>query len=105
MKASINCGKLIRILPNYPMDGQNAVVELCDLQTFLENDPDYIELSSFPGPLIKGVTHKKQIIEYCYSKIKGATFNREIVDIESYVLMWELLILLIQQNGVSFRRL
>ncbi|CAH1130815.1 unnamed protein product [Ceutorhynchus assimilis] len=100
MKAAISSGKFVRILPHYPMDGQNAVVELCDFQVFLENEPDYIELSSFPGPLIKGVTHKKQIIEYCDGKIRGAANNRDIVDNESYVLMWELLILLIRQNGM-----
>lgn len=101
LKASIASGRLIRVQPNYPMDGQSAVVDVCNLQTLLEHDPNYIELCSFPGPLIKGVTHKKQIIEYCDSKIRGATYNRDIADVESYILMWELLILLIRQNGVS----
>ncbi|XP_066150746.1 protein transport protein Sec16B isoform X3 [Euwallacea fornicatus] len=100
LKASISTGNLIRILPNYPMDGQNAIVDVCNLQSFLENDPDYIELSSFPGPLIKGVTHKKQIIEYCDTKIRDANCNRDIADVDSYILMWELLILLLRQNGM-----
>lgn len=100
LKASIASGNLIKILPHYPMDGQSAVVHVSNLRTLLESDPDYLELSCFPGPLCKGVTHKKQIIEYCESKIKGA-YLRNITDIESYVLLWELLILLIRQNGVS----
>ncbi|KAG5880668.1 hypothetical protein JTB14_037567 [Gonioctena quinquepunctata] len=99
-KASIASGKFLRILPHYPMDGQNATVEICNLQSLLLNDQEYRELSEFPGPLVKGSTHKKTIIEYCENKIKDASYNRTIVDVESYVLMWELLILLIRQNGM-----
>ncbi|XP_044262205.1 protein transport protein Sec16A isoform X2 [Tribolium madens] len=99
IKASINCGKMVKILPHYPLDGQASTVELCSLENFLYNDEDYQELKRFPGPLAKGTTHKKTIIEYCENKIKNAVFNH-ISDKESYILMWELLILLIRQNGM-----
>lgn len=49
---------------------------------------------------ISGVTHKKTIIEYCENKKKYAIYNKDIIDTDSYILMWELLILLIRQNGV-----
>ena len=101
IKASITSGKLVKILPHYPLDGQAPTVELCNLETLLNNDEDYQELKRFPGPLVKGTTHKKTIIEYCESKIKEANHSADIVDRESYVLMWELLILLIRQNGVG----
>lgn len=52
---------------------------------------------------LSGVTHKKPIIEYCENKIRHAIYNKDIVDADSYILMWELLILLIRQNGVSIR--
>jgi len=48
-----------------------------------------------------GVTHKKTIIEYCENKIKKAVVNEEIIDRASYILLYELMIMLIQQNGVS----
>lgn len=48
-----------------------------------------------------GVTHKKTIIEYCENKIKKAVMNEEMVDRASYILLYELMIMLIQQNGVS----
>lgn len=48
-----------------------------------------------------GVTHKKTIIEYCENKIKKAVVNEEMVDRASYILLYELMIMLIQQNGVS----
>lgn len=100
VKASIGSGQLVKIVPNYPLDGQPASVELCDLQSFLRFDNEFQELNEFPGPLIKGVTHKKTIIEYCENKIKNVAYSSDIVDVESYVLMWELLILLLRQNGV-----
>lgn len=100
VKVSITSGKLVKILPNYPLDGQTASVEIHSLQNFF-NDHEFSELNEFPGPLIKGVTHKKTIIEYCENKIRNVTYNDQIVDVDSYVLMWELLILLLRQNGVS----
>lgn len=100
IKGSISSGKLLKILPHYPMDGQNATVEICNLHSLLGNDGEFLELNDFPGPLVKGVTHKKTIIEYCENKIRLA-IHQNISDVESYVLMWELLILLIRQNGVS----
>ncbi|XP_023012010.2 endoplasmic reticulum export factor secretory 16 isoform X2 [Leptinotarsa decemlineata] len=100
LKASITSGKLIHILPHYPMDGQSAIVEVSSLHSLLLNNEEYVELSEFPGPLVKGSTHKKTIIEYCENKIKAAISNKAIVDVDSYVLMWDLLILLIRQNGM-----
>lgn len=101
IKASITSGHLVKIFPNYPLDGQKATIEIGNLHELLSNDDEYKELVEFPGPLVKGVTHKKTIIEYCESKIRNAVCNREISDVDSYVLMWELLILLLRQNGVS----
>ncbi|XP_049821203.1 protein transport protein Sec16A-like isoform X4 [Aethina tumida] len=100
IRASISSGKLLRVLPNYPIEGDAPIVEVCNLQQILENDEEFKELNSFPGPLVKGVSHKKTIIEYCENKIRSAGFNNDIVDVDSYVLMWELLILLIRQNGM-----
>lgn len=48
-----------------------------------------------------GVTHKKTIIEYCENKIKKATMSEELFDRASYILLYELMIMLIQQNGVG----
>lgn len=102
IKASISSGNLVKIPPHYPLDGQIAAVEFGDIQTLLLSDDELKELVDFPGPLVKGVTHKKTIIEYCENKIRHAFLNHSIVDRQSYVLMWELLILLIRQNGVSY---
>nr|CAI5859844.1 unnamed protein product [Callosobruchus analis] len=100
LKASISSGRLLRVLPHYPMDGQSATVEVCHMNLLLADDEGFKELSEFPGPLAKGTTHKKTIIEYCENKIKRASHNQDLIDAESYILMWELLILLVRQNGM-----
>lgn len=100
IKVSINSGIVVKVPPHYPLDGQSASVEVGSLQTVLNSNEEYNELVNFPGPLIRGVTHKKTIIEYCESKIRQAN-SQNFRDCQSYVLMWELLILLIRQNGVS----
>ncbi|RZC42229.1 uncharacterized protein BDFB_009106, partial [Asbolus verrucosus] len=51
IKVSISSGKLVKVLPHYPLDGQAPNVELCNLESFLYNDEDYQELKRFPGPL------------------------------------------------------
>ncbi|XP_078045741.1 endoplasmic reticulum export factor secretory 16 isoform X7 [Augochlora pura] len=94
-------GSLIHVLPSYPTDGERAKVEILKLDNLLSHDPVTRDLRAYPGPLIKqvGVTHKKTIIEYCENKIKKAAANEEMIDRASYILLYELMIILIQQNG------
>ncbi|KRT78287.1 hypothetical protein AMK59_7091, partial [Oryctes borbonicus] len=100
LKVSISSGRLVKILPNYPLDGQDAIVELMNVQNLLCKDDEIEELVGFPGPLVRGTTHKKTVIEYCESKIKRATWSDSINDPNSYILLWQLMILLIRQNGM-----
>lgn len=67
----------------------------------------------YPGPLLRGPTHKKQVIEFCQEQIRlgppGASSSTrssmaslqslEPPNKTSYTLMWNLLILLLRQNG------
>nr|XP_033185020.1 protein transport protein Sec16A isoform X3 [Bombus vancouverensis nearcticus] len=94
-------GSLIHVHPSYPSDGERAKVDIFRLDNLLSHDPVARDLRAYPGPLIKqvGVTHKKTIIEYCENKIKRAASNEEMVDRASYILLYELMIMLIQQNG------
>lgn len=92
-------GSLIHVYPAYPSDGERAKVDIFKLENLLSHDPIARDLRAYPGPLIKGVTHKKTIIEYCENKIKKAASNEEMVDRASYILLYELMIMLIQQNG------
>ncbi|XP_053989660.1 uncharacterized protein LOC128882118 isoform X2 [Hylaeus volcanicus] len=95
----LSIGSLIHVHPTYPTDGERAKVDIFRLDNLLLHDPVARDLRVYPGPLIKGVTHKKTIIEYCENKIKRAGSNEEMVDRASYILLYELMIMLIQQNG------
>lgn len=87
--------------------------------------PEYKEMKSFPGPLIKydkfvitwyglksnfpilfcrDITHKNTIVQFCQRKIRDLEVNDNQLDRENLILLWELLILLLRQNGVSFFR-
>lgn len=80
------------------------------------NDPTKRLYQLYPGPLLRGPTHKKQVIEFCQEQIRlgppgAATSVRSVSNSmaslnsleqpnkTSYTLMWNLLILLLRQNG------
>ncbi|XP_014669558.1 PREDICTED: protein transport protein Sec16A-like isoform X2 [Priapulus caudatus] len=92
-------GALLKVLPNSPEDGQPARVELHDVQGFLGSSAEMEEMRAFPGPLVKSETHKKDVIIFCQNKIKECKADYELVDKSSAVLLWELNVLLIRQNG------
>lgn len=53
---------------------------------------------SFPGPLVRGVSHKKTVIEFCEEKMK----QDQTIAVSlraSYSLLWSYLILMLRQNG------
>ncbi|XP_051159047.1 uncharacterized protein LOC127280206 isoform X3 [Leptopilina boulardi] len=101
VKGSFSIGCLVHVHPAYPADGERAKLDIFRIDNLLQNDPVARELRTYPGPLIKqvGVTHKKTIIEYCENKIKKAAINNDMIDRASYILLYELMIMLIQQNG------
>lgn len=45
------------------------------------------------------MTHKKSVIEYCEARVRSAA-GAATRDPVGYVLIWELLALLLRQNGV-----
>ncbi|KAF4517891.1 hypothetical protein B566_EDAN001845, partial [Ephemera danica] len=93
-------GRLVHILPHLPRDGQMATVFIHDIGALLANDPVTAELRSFPGPLVRGTTHKNSVIQFCTLKIRAAEMDPLIFDRDSYILVWKLLILLLRQNGM-----
>ena len=74
-------------------------MEVHSIEALLRNTADSQELLAFPGPLKPGVTHKNDVIKFCEKKIAAAEGRRDIADKESYVLLWEMLVLLLRQKG------
>lgn len=62
-----------------------------------------VSLSNYDISEYRGVTHKKTIIEYCEAKIKKAEYIEDVDDPASYILLYELMVMLIRQNGVLSR--
>ncbi|OQR69598.1 hypothetical protein BIW11_04337, partial [Tropilaelaps mercedesae] len=98
---------LVKLHPStLSLDSKPPQLELHDLKLILEGEPASKELARFPGPLVRAETHKNQVIHFCNQRINAARKNKLpmlndqfIVDRESYVLLWELLVLLLRQNG------
>lgn len=68
----------------------------------IENVPIYDRsrrlYQSYPGPLVRGVSHKKTVIEFCEDKLKQNTHIEWSLR-ASYNLLWSYLILMLRQNG------
>ena len=92
-------GLLVKVESNNPRDGQTATVELHNIASLMRDTRDSQELASFPGPLRPGETHKNDVIKFCEKKISSVASRHDIADKESYVLLWEMLVLLLRQKG------
>ncbi|GIZ02513.1 hypothetical protein CEXT_279332 [Caerostris extrusa] len=92
-------GMLIIGIPSQINTVPAMPIQIQNLQTLRENEDSFQELKNHQGPLIRGLTHKNDVIEFCTQKIKSIKSLEDIVDRESYVLLWELMVLLLRQNG------
>ena len=45
------------------------------------------------------MTHKNDVIKFCERKISGSRGRSDLADRDSFVLLWEMLILLLRQKG------
>ncbi|XP_071152410.1 protein transport protein Sec16A-like isoform X2 [Mytilus edulis] len=93
-------GHLIKVMPNRPKEGQTATVEIHDISMMLEDRPEVEELKCFPGPLVRGDTHKNDVLSFCQQKAKACSENINMTDRDSAELIWKLLEVLIKQNGM-----
>jgi COPII coat assembly protein SEC16 len=78
------------------VDSQNGyMVKIENIPVFDKTRRLY---QSYPGPLVRGVSHKKTVIEFCEDKLKQ---DQQIVSSQraSYSLLWSYLILMLRQNG------
>ncbi|CAK1599259.1 unnamed protein product [Parnassius mnemosyne] len=99
IKGSISARHVVVVPAGWPADGRPAAVRLLPLHAAAQHDPALQHLLAYPGPLARGVTHKKSVIDYCTSRISNAG-KLCALDPLGYVLVWELLALLLRQNGV-----
>ncbi|XP_037934750.1 uncharacterized protein LOC119669065 isoform X2 [Teleopsis dalmanni] len=106
--ATLGAGVLVTVKPK--ITSQGNVSHIVKLQRPTVNDASFQFCQSFPGPLVRGLTHKKTIIEFCEEQIRLKPYESTIYAKQlmpnaekyraSYTLMWNLLILLVRQNGM-----
>ncbi|XP_013104865.2 uncharacterized protein LOC106085249 isoform X2 [Stomoxys calcitrans] len=106
---SFGSGILVTVKPKYTPHGQ--ISNIVKLLKFKPNDETRKLFKVFPGPLVRGLTHKKTVIEFCQEQIRlgpmeTTIYAKQLISNNaekyraSYTLMWNLLILLLKQNGM-----
>lgn len=119
--ASLANGLLVCVRPLYHGSSSSSQQHVSSVVRIMQlaggNDGTRKSLLAYPGPLTRGVTHKKTVIEFCEEqirlgpassalKLRGNSMSSvyssqsQSTARASYTLMWNLLILLLRQNGV-----
>ncbi|XP_042320292.1 protein transport protein Sec16B [Sceloporus undulatus] len=91
-------GQLIRGCPNYPAEGQPALVEIHSLEVILHDTPEQEAMRAFPGPLIREDLHKMDVMTFCQRRAAPGWNLASNLGRDS-ALLWKLLLLLCRQNG------
>ena len=81
----------------------NGVLNIIKIENIQLSDRFRNIYHSYPGPLVKGTSHKKTIIEFCEEQLKQEILcdkeMSEKLNKSSYALLWNYLILVLRQNG------
>ncbi|XP_078498166.1 protein transport protein Sec16B [Lissotriton helveticus] len=91
-------GQMVRVCPNYPTEGQPAIIEIHSLEVILHDTQEQEEMRAFLGPLIREDLHKGDILSLCQRKVELIK-QLDAVRSRDAVLLWQLLVLLCRQNG------
>ncbi|XP_053549274.1 protein transport protein Sec16B isoform X2 [Bombina bombina] len=91
-------GHLVRVCPNFPADGQPAIVEIHSLEVILNETAEQEEIRNFPGPVQREDLHKVDIMNFCQQNIEqclrsGSPQRRDDA------LLWQMLLQMCRQNG------
>ncbi|XP_075534437.1 uncharacterized protein LOC142568320 isoform X1 [Dermacentor variabilis] len=95
------CGAngLLKLVPTLSSGNLPPPIEIHSLKHLFQKDPQFHELQAFPGPLVRSETHKNDVIQFCTQKIQSFTEDPSLPDRSSHILLWELLVLMLRQNG------
>ncbi|XP_053671381.1 uncharacterized protein LOC128721633 [Anopheles nili] len=113
---NVSAGLLISTKNRLTMNGMADTVKIYSLGL---NDASRKLFQTYPGPLVKGITHKKSVIEFCEEQLRlGPPYGGALALIKSrgnsvnslhsssqganrssFALLWNYIILLLRQNG------
>ncbi|XP_037269079.2 uncharacterized protein LOC119160912 isoform X3 [Rhipicephalus microplus] len=95
------CGTngLLKLIPTLSSGDLPPPIEIHSLKHLFQKDPQFHELQAFPGPLVRSETHKNDVIQFCTQRIQSFADDPSLPDRSSHILLWELLVLMLRQNG------
>ncbi|KAL1424404.1 hypothetical protein MTO96_020191 [Rhipicephalus appendiculatus] len=95
------CGTngLLKLVPTLSSGDLPPPIEIHSLKHLFQKDPQFHELQAFPGPLVRSETHKNDVIQFCTQRIQSFADDPSLPDRSSHILLWELLVLMLRQNG------
>eukprot|EP00079_Xenopus_tropicalis_P015913 XP_004914083.1 PREDICTED: protein transport protein Sec16B isoform X1 [Xenopus tropicalis] len=91
-------GHLVRVCPNFPDEGQPALVEIHSLEVLLHDTVEQEEMRNFPGPVQREDLHKVDIIKFCQHNVSRCLKTKGNGSCDE-ALLWQILLQMCRQNG------
>lgn len=91
-------GQLIRVCPNFPDEGQPALVEIHSIEVLLSDTQEQEEMRRFPGPVQREDLHKVDVMNYCQQNMRQCLRSQGVRSRDN-ALLWQVLLQMCQQNG------
>ncbi|XP_073499458.1 protein transport protein Sec16B [Phyllobates terribilis] len=91
-------GQLIRVCPNFPDEGQPALVEIHSTEILLCDTLEQEEMREFPGPVQREDLHKVDVMNYCQQNVSQCLRSQGARSRDS-ALLWQVLLQMCRQNG------
>ncbi|XP_069837816.1 protein transport protein Sec16B isoform X2 [Dendropsophus ebraccatus] len=91
-------GQLIRVCPNFPDEGQPALVEIHSLEVLLHDTSEQEEMRGFPGPVQREDLHKVDVLNYCQQNVRQCLRSPGAHGHHN-ALLWQVLLQMCRQNG------
>ncbi|MEE6495980.1 hypothetical protein FKM82_002190 [Ascaphus truei] len=91
-------GQLVRVCPNFPDEGQPALVEIHSMEVLLHDTLEQEELRSFPGPMQRDDLHKVDVMNFCQCSVSQCLHSQGPRSRDD-ALLWQMLLQMCRQNG------
>ncbi|KAM3915058.1 protein transport protein Sec16B [Leptodactylus fuscus] len=91
-------GQLIRVCPNFPDEGQPALVEIHSVEILLHDTREQEEMRGFPGPVQREDLHKVDVMNYCQQNVSQCLRSQGARSRDN-ALLWQVLLQMCRQNG------
>ncbi|XP_073427397.1 protein transport protein Sec16B isoform X2 [Dendrobates tinctorius] len=91
-------GHLIRVCPNFPDEGQPALVEIHSTEILLCDTLEQEEMREFPGPMQREDLHKVDVMNYCQQNVSQCLCSQGAKSRDN-ALLWQVLLQMCRQNG------